>query len=46
MACYANNAARARWIVPFSRYDQSPIPLKKVTLLLLFAAEKFAAVND
>ena len=43
MAWDANDAARARWIVPLSRHDQS---LKKVTSLLLFTAEKFAAVDD
>jgi hypothetical protein len=46
MAWDANDAARARWIVPLSRQDQSPTLSKKVTSLLLFTAEKFAAVDD
>jgi hypothetical protein len=41
MAWDANDAARARWIVPLSRQDQSPTLSKKVTSLLLFTAEKF-----
>jgi len=41
-----NDAPRARWIVPLSRQDQSPTLSKKVTSLLLFTAEKFAAVDD
>jgi hypothetical protein len=41
-----NDAARARGIVPLSRQDQSPTLAKKVTSLLLFTAEKFAAVDD
>jgi hypothetical protein len=43
MAWDANDAARARWIVPLSRQDRPPTLSKKVTSLLLFAAEKFAA---
>jgi hypothetical protein len=46
MAWDANHAARARWIIPLLRHDQSRTPLKKVTSLLLFTAEKFAAVDD
>jgi hypothetical protein len=46
MARDANDAARPRWIVPLSPHDQSPTLFKKVTSLLLFTAEKFAAVDD
>jgi hypothetical protein len=46
MAWDANDAARARWIVPLSRARPVAEPLKKVTSLLLFTAEKFAAVDD
>jgi hypothetical protein len=46
MAWDANDAARARGIVPLSRQRQSPTLSKKVTSLLLFTAEKFAAVDD
>jgi hypothetical protein len=46
MARDANDAARARWIVQLLRHDQSPTLFKKVTALLLFTAEKFAAVDD
>jgi hypothetical protein len=46
MAWDANDAARARWIVPLSRQDQCRLSQKKVTALLLFTAEKFAAVDD
>jgi hypothetical protein len=46
MAWDANDAARARWIIPLSRQDRSPTLSKKVTSLLLFTAENFVAVND
>jgi len=44
--CDANDAARASLDRPTFAARPVADPLKKVTSLLLFAAEKFAAVND
>jgi hypothetical protein len=40
MAWDANDAAGARWIVPLSRQDQSPTPLKKSNVVVTFHGRK------